>query len=213
MLQIADYKKTYAEHPVLSIPALQLPGGTYWLKGENGAGKTTLLKSIAGMIPFEGEIVVDEINLRKNRMAYTKVVSFSEAEPVYPAFLTGRDLLQFYTQTKGRLSPVGERFKQDAGIDRYLEKKIGVYSSGMLKKLSLLLALAGEPKWVLFDEPFVTLDHAAVEFLKNTLQDCHRQGIAVLISSHQQLNLSIPVIEIEIRNQTIEHNFDAVVTA
>src|SRR5689334_16178065 len=101
MLHLRQYKKAYGPEPVLEIEDLKLAAGIYWLKGENGAGKTTLLKSIAGLIPFEGEIGVTNLGLRQQRKLYTKAVSFAEAEPVFPAFLSGSDLQQFYLQTKG----------------------------------------------------------------------------------------------------------------
>ena len=62
ILHFTNYKKTYAHGTkiVLSIPELALNKGIYWLKGANGLGKTSLLKSVAGLIPFDGDIFVEE---------------------------------------------------------------------------------------------------------------------------------------------------------
>ena len=57
MLQLMSVKKNYGKHLVLEISSLQLNSGIYWVKGANGSGKTTLLKMIAGLLPFEGDIL------------------------------------------------------------------------------------------------------------------------------------------------------------
>src|SRR5829696_227053 len=204
MLQIANYQKAYGSSPVLTIPNLKLSGGIYWLKGQNGAGKTTLLKSIAGMIPFEGQVIVDNIDLRKQRMLYTRKVSFAEAEPVYPGFLTGNDFVQLYEETKGKNEVLVKRLITELGMKSYLSNKVSTYSSGMLKKLSLLLAFTGDPGLILLDEPFVTLDVAAVHVLQQLIAESYVNGISFLISSHQEIELTISYTTLLIHQQTIQ---------
>ena len=63
MLQITDFKKSYHGIPALEIPYLLIPKGIHWIKGSNGAGKTTLFRSIAGMIPFKGQILLEKLIL------------------------------------------------------------------------------------------------------------------------------------------------------
>lgn len=71
----------------------------------------------------------------------------------------------------------------------------------MLKKLSLVLAFIGEPKWILLDEPLITLDVNAVNIILSTIKYFHQNGISFLITSHQSLSLD----ENNIRILTIEH--------
>jgi ABC-2 type transport system ATP-binding protein len=204
MLRIANYIKTYGSFPVLHIPQLDLAAGIYWLKGGNGTGKTTFLRSIAGLIPFEGTINATCFDLRKQRKAYTRNVSFAEAEPVYPSFLTGKDLLQFYLQTKGGDKERTKEIITRLEIDSYLQNSVATYSSGMLKKLSLLLAFTGEPVLVLLDEPLITLDTKAVDTLKQLIGEKSRQGVSFLISSHQDLQLQEPCEILAIQQKTIK---------
>ncbi len=189
--------------PVLQIENLQLKAGIYWLKGENGTGKTTLLKSIAGLIPFDGNIEVDGLLLRKQRRLYTQAVSFAEAEPVYPLFLTGDELLQFYLDTKGGDKKESKSIAENLGIAPFLKNKTGTYSSGMMKKLSLLLCFTGTPKLLLLDEPFVTLDVAAVAVLRTLISE-RSINSSFLISTHQELQLAVPHQTLRIHQQTIQ---------
>ncbi|RYZ29027.1 MAG: ABC transporter ATP-binding protein [Chitinophagaceae bacterium] len=210
MLQIANYQKAYSYAPVLTIPQLHLSKGIYWLKGENGAGKTTFLKSVAGLIPFDGEVSINKISLRKQRMLYTKNVSFAEAEPVYPVFLTGNDLLRFFRETKGSNEVIEQKIVTAFGMKSYLQNKIATYSSGMLKKLSLLLAFTGNPKLILLDEPFITLDIESISILERLIAESFENGISILISSHQQLELSMGFTTLAIHQKTIQEQLHVI---
>ncbi|WP_220463949.1 ABC transporter ATP-binding protein [Adhaeribacter radiodurans] len=83
MLQIRNLLKKYGDTVILDIPDLQLNVGIYWIKGANGAGKTTLFKVLAGLLPYQGQIYLR-----------------SEAEPLFPTFLTGQELLNLVAAAK-----------------------------------------------------------------------------------------------------------------
>jgi ABC-2 type transport system ATP-binding protein len=204
LLRVTNYKKSYHMGPdlVLDIPSLTLNKGLYWLQGANGSGKTTLMKSIAGLIPFEGDIVVEDINARKQKMAYRRIVNWAEAEPVFPDFLTGNDLFDFYTSTKKGSAQNARDLAALIGIEKHLHQKTGSYSSGMLKKLSLALAFTGQPKLILLDEPLITLDAAAMEVFLKIMQEHLQNGVSFLISSHQPLDI-YPASLLSISNKTI----------
>src|SRR5215469_3936982 len=97
MLQFTGVQKTFGPAMVLDIPSLVLPSGIYWLQGPNGSGKTTLLRILAGIAPYRGEIRLCGRSLRSEPVAYRRLVGWAEAEPLYPDFLTGSDLLAFYS--------------------------------------------------------------------------------------------------------------------
>lgn len=204
MLQLTAYKKYYHSQLVLDIPLLNLEGGIYWLKGTNGAGKTTLLKSIAGLIPFDGSITVNDLDIRKQRRTYLKQVNYAEAEPLYPPFLTGTDMVDFYEKTKGSNKKDTKELIEHFGMNHYLKNKISTYSSGMTKKLSLVLAFIGKPSLVLLDEPFITLDAGSIEVLQQLITDSNKAGVSFCISSHQQLVLGQTYKTLQIQNQHAE---------
>ena len=100
MLQLTDFKKAYGSRVILEIQSLNIPTGSYWIKGNNGSGKTTLMKILAGINPFEGSVQLNSIDLVKSPMAYRQQVSFAEAEPIFPGFVTGWDLIRFFKNQK-----------------------------------------------------------------------------------------------------------------
>lgn len=189
MLHLNNIQKWYGSHYIFSIDELRLLPGTYWLKGANGAGKSTFMKMLAGLVPFKGEIVMDEnISLRKNPVSYRLLLNHAEAEPVYPSFLTGHELVEFVCNIKKGTREQVTKIKHVIGIDGYLQNPTGSYSSGMLKKLSLLLAFVGKPKWILLDEPLTTLDPQSQKALCNLImQHRQQQGISFIITSHHDI--------------------------
>jgi ABC-2 type transport system ATP-binding protein len=188
MLQLADFKKSYNHVTVLHIPQLEIRPGIYWIKGANGSGKSTLLKAIAGIIDFSGDILLDHTSIKKRAVGYRRQVNFAEAEPVFPEFLTGREMLALFMTAKQAPAGQQDRYLESMQMQAYLDQPLGAYSSGMLKKLSLLLAFIGTPKLILLDEPLITLDTASLAILYDWIKERQQtQGTSFLLSSHQAL--------------------------
>src|SRR5690349_4894118 len=95
-LNLSNIKKSFGDHLIFDIDHFQFGPGAYWILGINGAGKTTLLKTIGGMLPFEGEVMWNDLSLKKNRRSYLQQVSYAAAEPLYPSFVSGTELIEFY---------------------------------------------------------------------------------------------------------------------
>ncbi|WP_106529640.1 ABC transporter ATP-binding protein [Chitinophaga niastensis] len=189
VIALHTVKKNYQDVPVLDIARLELPVGIYWLQGENGAGKTTCMKVMAGLIPFKGEIVLrGNVSSREHPVQFRRLINYAEAEPLYPSFLTGRDLLELYLNTKGgnrdQISAISERL----GVDIFVNNPVSSYSSGMLKKLSLLLAFTGNPALILLDEPLITIDTYALTVLYDLIRTYSAKGVTFCITSHQPLD-------------------------
>jgi ABC-2 type transport system ATP-binding protein len=191
MLQLISIQKSFGNHHIFSIEKLQLDNGIYWLKGTNGSGKSTLMKIIAGLLPFNGDIILNgAINIHKHPFEYRKYINHSAAEPIYPSFLCGEEITEFVrTIKKGTIEQITE-IKQILGIDSYLANPTGSYSSGMLKKLSLLNAFTGNPSWILLDEPFTTLDNTSQNSLCGLIRSRQHQGISFIITSHHDIETS-----------------------
>jgi ABC-2 type transport system ATP-binding protein len=69
-----------------------------------------------------------------------------------------------------------------------MNTRLSGWSSGMTKKLALLLAFLGRPAWILLDEPLITLDEAGLAGLLDLIREYHQQsGTGFLVSSHQPM--------------------------
>jgi len=186
MLRFEKVQKNYGNFAALNIDDFTINNGIVWLQGENGSGKTTLLKMIAGLLPFSGNITInDRYSIKKQRQQFVRLVNYGETEPLFPDFVTAKELVKLYCYAKsGDIKQAEEMLQQLHILDAY-NKKTGTYSSGMLKKLGITLAFIGNPQWILLDEPLVTADVASVTTICNLIQQKHQQGTSFLITSHQ----------------------------
>lgn len=186
MLQLQNLVKKYGDHLVLDIPELHLEAGIYWVKGSNGIGKTTLFKILAGLLPYQGQIWLNpEMELSQQVIRHRQLINYGEAEPLYPAFLTGQELINLVAAAKKSISGQVIELVQRLQVDAFIRNPIGSYSSGMLKKLSILLAFLGKPAWIILDEPLITLDAETVKIVNQLIIDYHLSGVSFLLSSHQ----------------------------
>ena len=195
MLQINTLQKNYGDKTILKIKELTLPGGIIHLKGINGSGKTTFSKIVAGLIPFEGELILNNsLSPTSTKVEYRKQVNYSESEPDYPEFLSANDLISFVGKAKGTSKKHLKSMVEIFGVNEYLYDQIGTYSSGMIKRLSLVLAFLGKPKLILLDEPFNALDTKAIETLKDMILQFHENGVDFILVSHQDIDhLGVPI--------------------
>lgn len=196
MLTVQNFRKQYEDTLILSIADLTLHPGVHWVKGQNGSGKTTLFKSLSGIIPCTGLVSFDDgISLHKEPVAYRRRVNYSEAEPLYPSFLTPREMMRFVGKAKGATSTQQDELFNKFEITAFQSKNFGACSSGMIKKVSLAMAFAGDPKVIILDEPLITLDEKSRGNLTAMINEyvVERQVIC-LLSSHQQLDdLGLPL--------------------
>jgi len=187
MITLLNFRKKYHFETVLDIAAWQFESGIYQLRGANGSGKTTLLKAIGARLPFQGDIQINGNAIKKRPDKCRADVSYVSAEPVFPDFISGADLYHFFLKTKGKSDWRLNELIQGFGCCEFLDSPTGNYSSGMLKKLALLLAFTGRPKWILLDEPYNGLDVSAAAVLSEFIIDLRdRFGVGFLMASHQQ---------------------------
>lgn len=191
MLEFSSFSKKYTRRPVLNIGDLLLPEGIVWLQGANGAGKSTLMKCAAGMLSFKGDIMLagEKISLKQSAVKYRQKVNISEADPIFPSFLKGTELIDFFKKAKGGSDVQVDHYIELLRARSFVHERIGTYSSGMNKKLSLILALLGNPSVILLDEPLITLDQEAQRILYDIITQKANGGCHFLIATHQELTL------------------------
>ncbi|MCE7040791.1 ATP-binding cassette domain-containing protein [Dyadobacter sp. CY312] len=185
VLTLSDLKQRYGHNEVLDIPSWSVDYGIFWVHGENGAGKSTLFRTLAGMLPYAGSVVLNgKYDLKKQQTEYLLRLNLGEAEPLYPSFLTPKDIISFVGEAKK--SPAGQvgMLIEALGIN-YLTHPFGNCSSGMVKKVSLALAFLGNPSLIILDEPLITIDKEARTALFELIKTYHTNGVTFMLSSHQ----------------------------
>ena len=160
------------------------PGKVTGFLGPNGAGKTTTLRCLLGLVAqSEGKATIDGVTYREIENPITVVGASLEASGAHPA-RTARNHLRMIASaakiTDSRVSEVLETVGLTAAADR----KVGGYSLGMRQRLALAVALLGDPKVLILDEPANGLDPEGISWLRTFLRHQASKGVSVLVSSH-----------------------------
>ncbi|WP_316841867.1 ATP-binding cassette domain-containing protein [Pedobacter gandavensis] len=196
-LELQHIDKKYGDHAIFSFEKWSLDHGIYWLKGGNGTGKTTLFKVIAGQTPFEGTLILNDISLKNQPVNYRSMISYAEAEPQYPAFITGNELLNYHIEVRKAQAEASIALVEALGMSPFMNQKVGSYSTGMLKKLSLICAFVGDIQLFILDEPLITIDANSAQVLYQLIKTYHEKGCSFLLSSHQELEMGqLPIKQV-----------------
>jgi len=158
---------------------------TLALLGGNGAGKTTMINQIRGELkPDFGEIYLDGVSVLRNPR---KTRSYMGVCPQDDAVdnLTVRQTLKFYAKVKGLKNVDGnvDRVMAALNITMYEENLVKALSGGTKRKLSVAIALLGNPRILLLDEPSTGQDAGAKRILWKALQDISANR-AILLTTH-----------------------------
>ena len=183
-----DLSKYYGSKAALQNVSLQLKENCITgLVGPNGAGKSTLIKLITGLIhPSSGSVEIDNCNVHTQHRKALQHLGAIVEWPSFYADLSARRNLQIFSGGHGaayekKLAEVTSFLK----IDHLLEKKVGVFSTGMKQRLGIALALLPNSKYIILDEPTNGLDPAGIVEIRQLISEYNRQyGITVLVSSH-----------------------------
>jgi ABC-2 type transport system ATP-binding protein len=187
MLILKNYKKKYGGALVLQAESLQIPEGLIWIRGVNGSGKSTLLKSIAGIIPFEGDIMLNGISLKKDPVIIRRKITYAEAEPFYPEMLTAREIIEFAASVRDESDDKTLELIRYFGVDDFYKQACGGYSTGMLKKVALIMAFLGDADLILLDEPFAFIDQETELKLIEIIRRFKDKGKSLMITSHHEM--------------------------
>lgn len=189
-LQIRGVSKTYPNGVrALNAVTLTIPAGMFGLLGPNGAGKSTLMRILATLQePDAGEVRLGELDVVNQKDEVRKTLGYLPQEfGLYPK-VNGQELLEHFALLKG-IANRGERREvvgallQQVNLWEVRKQKLGGYSGGMKQRFGVAVALLGNPKLLIVDEPTAGLDPAErVRFL-NLLAELGENSV-VLLSTH-----------------------------
>jgi ABC-2 type transport system ATP-binding protein len=197
-LQIRDISKTYSNGvQALKNVSLTIPQGMYGLLGPNGAGKSTLMRILATLQePDKGSARLGDpgsgpgwtIDVLKQKDEVRKTLGYLPQEfGVYPK-ASAEDLLNHFAVLKGitdrrARKEVTEALLRRTNLWEVRRQKLGGYSGGMKQRFGVAVALLGNPKLLIVDEPTAGLDPAErVRFL-NLLSELAEDSV-VILSTH-----------------------------
>ena len=189
VLQTDNLTKCYKNIPALDGLTMHIPkGAIYGFVGRNGAGKTTLIRLICGLQePSSGSFSLfgirndskDIVNSRR------KIGAIVETPAIYMDMTAEENLRQQY-RILGISSYVSiPEILKLVGLENTGKKKVRQFSLGMKQRLGIAIALSGDPRLLILDEPTNGLDPQGIVEMRDMILKLNRKReITVLISSH-----------------------------
>ncbi len=189
VLQTVGLTKRYRQSKALDGLTMSVPrGAIYGLVGRNGAGKTTLIRLICGLqAPTSGQYILygrkyTDRDIGRSRRRMGAVV---ETPSIY-LDMSARDNLKEQYRVLGLPSFEGiDELLELVGLSDAGKKKARHFSLGMKQRLGIAVALAGDPDFLVLDEPVNGLDPQGIIEIRELILRLNRERqITVLISSH-----------------------------
>lgn len=189
VLRTSGLSKKYKNFSALNDVHMNVPKGSiYGFVGKNGAGKTTLIRVISGLqVPTSGSYSIYGISNEDSAInrARSRMGAVIESPAIY-LNMTARDNIVAQYKLLGLSNDDGiEELLSLVGLADTGNKKAGHFSLGMRQRLGIAIALAGNPDFLILDEPINGLDpEGIVEMRELLIKLNHEMQITILISSH-----------------------------
>jgi len=160
------------------------------IAGRNGSGKTTLLRHFNALLaPTKGEVRIAGVSAAKDPVRSRQLVGMVFQDP--DSQIVGETVADDVAFGPGNLGMPPEKIQlrvnaalAESGLSRLAERRPHTLSGGEKRKLAIAGVLAMEPKVVVFDEPFDSLDYAGIRQVLGGLVHLHQAGHTVLVTTH-----------------------------
>lgn len=188
IIELKNIAKSFGKQNALKNINLNVQQGQIvGLIGPSGSGKSTIIKIALGMeVADKGTAEIFEAKM-PNRKLLSKIGYMAQTDALYMT-LTGFENLKFYAKMKGikssELQLQIDHVAEVVDLKDALNKRVEGYSGGMMRRLSLGIALLGNPKLLILDEPTVGIDPALRRKIWRELKRIKNNGQSILITTH-----------------------------
>ena len=175
---------TRGGRPVLRDLSLRVPAGRVTgLLGPSGCGKSTLMRAIVGVQRVDGGDVT-VLDRPAGHPALRRELGYVTQAPSVYADLTAGENLHHFARLLGAPAGDVDRVMDTVGLADRAGQPVGRMSGGQWTRVSLAVALLGEPRLLVLDEPTVGLDPVLRRDLWRTFHELVDAGVTILVSSH-----------------------------
>ena len=184
---------------VVDVSAEVVPGDWVTLIGPNGAGKSTLLRAIAGLVPYEGSVVLDEAEVGSlGRREIAQRLAFVPQAPLLPPEMRVEEyVLLGRTPHIGAFGYESQRDFDAAGdavarldLEPFAARPLRTLSGGERQRVVLARALAQDAPLLVLDEPTAALDIGRQQQVLELVSELRERGELTVISAMHDLTLA-----------------------
>lgn len=191
-LKINGLNVSYGKNHILRDIKLDIEKGEFIsILGKSGCGKTTLIKSIAGLLDIDsGSLEIYNENVSKLPPEKRQAVIVFQDLRLFP-HMNVEDNIAFAMKLKKMDKAVIKekvaKLLNQVRLDGYEKRKVGKLSGGQMQRVALARALGAEPKLLLLDEPFASLDEDLRKEMGELVRRLHKEnGITTVMITHDK---------------------------
>jgi ABC-2 type transport system ATP-binding protein len=191
MIELLHLVKRFGDLVAVNDLCLNIPRGEFFaMLGPNAAGKTTTLKILAGLIkPTSGSARIAGLDIQASPLEARRILAFVPDLPFLYDKLTPWEFFRFtgrlFRMEEGQIATRGRALVERFGLEPFVNKLIEGLSQGTRQRVAILSALLHDPEVFIVDEPMVGLDPYHARVVKDVLKERSRDGMTVLVSTHQ----------------------------
>lgn len=184
MIKVNGLRKKYGKHVILDDLTFDInEGESVALWGTNGAGKTSTLKCMLGVTSFDGQILINNLDVNQQGKQVRSLVGYVPQEAVFYD-MTVQQTIKFYAQLK-KADPNTDSLLDKVGLLQHTAKPVRALSGGMKQRLALAISLLGDPPILMLDEPTANLDAGARHDYLQLIQTLNNEGKTIIFSTHR----------------------------
>lgn len=184
LIELDHLAKSFGNRAILHDINLAVNRGEIvGLIGPSGSGKTTTIKTMLGMEKATSGTTLVSGQQMPNRQILGQIGYMAQSDALYES-LSARENLEFFGEMKGVTGQEIAHVSQVVDLTSDLNQRVSGYSGGMKRRLSLAIALLGQPELLILDEPTVGIDPALRRKIWKELKTLRNQGQSVLITTH-----------------------------
>lgn len=185
VIEVEDLRKSFGEVQALNGVSLEVEEGEIvGVLGPNGAGKSTLMNILSGQLDRDsGEVEVRGKDPAENPAELREYLGILPEREDPPSFLTGKEFLDFVSDTRGEES-FDRKWISRFKLEDDLEKLTEDLSKGERQKLMIAQAFFHEPELVFIDEPLINLDPFIQQEAKDVFREARDRGGTVFLCTH-----------------------------
>jgi ABC-2 type transport system ATP-binding protein len=167
------------------------PGRVTGFLGPNGAGKSTTMRLILGLDrPQSGTATIGGLAYHQLPRPLHTVGALLEARALHPG-RSARNHLLFLAETQGFPARRADEVIDLVGLRDVARKRVGGFSLGMTQRLGIAVAMLGDPRVLLLDEPVNGLDPEGIRWVRNFMRQLAAEGRTVFVSSHLMSEMAV----------------------
>jgi len=192
LLECQNLCKSFGKKQILKNVSFEIDEGDILaFIGPNGSGKTTTIKLILGLQSIdEGKVIINGYDIKKDFVKAISNVGAIVENPDTYMYLTGwQNLKLIANMYKGITNEKIMEIVKLVDLEQRINDKVSKYSLGMRQRLGIARALINNPNILILDEPTNGLDPEGIKDLRILLKKLAKEGLGILISSHNLAEL------------------------